>query len=238
MKREFCTVERAIEALAAGQVLIVADSEDRENEGDFLVAAEHITAEVIHFMISVGRGQLCVPVSPEIGERLRLTPMVHDPSNLSVPRFAVPVDHRTCTTGVSPCERASTIQEMLDPRNGPEDFIRPGHIFPLVARAGGLLQRTGHTEAAVDMARLAGLAPAGVLCEICSGDGRHMALRDELFDIAAQYDLPLVTIDALVDFRRQAADQEQSLLEMVARMQQDVAPRGTPLPEPQPLFSC
>jgi 3,4-dihydroxy 2-butanone 4-phosphate synthase/GTP cyclohydrolase II len=222
MKREFCSVEAAVDAMAAGRVIIVADSEDRENEGDFLAPAQHIDAEMIHFMISVGRGQLCVPVSQEIARRLQLTHMVPGAPSLGLPRFAIPIDHKSCTTGVSPLERANTIQAMLDPNSGPADFVRPGHVFPLVACAGGVLERTGHTETSVELTRMAGLVPAGVLCEICSRDGRNMALRDELFEIAQQHGLPIVTIDSLIDFRRQQSPEEAALLDLVADIQRNV----------------
>jgi 3,4-dihydroxy 2-butanone 4-phosphate synthase/GTP cyclohydrolase II len=177
-------------------------------------------------MITVGRGQLCVPVSTDVARRLQLTPMVPNAPLAGVPRFTIPIDHRTCSTGVSPLERANTIQAMLDPQSGPADFVRPGHVFPLVACAGGVLERTGHTETAVELTQLAGLAPAGVLCEICSRDGRNMALRDELFEIAAEYGLPIVTIDALVDFRRRDAGPETALLDAVAELRRETITRA------------
>lgn len=229
-----------MDALANGRVIIVADAEERENEGDFLAAAESIDAAAIHFMTSIGRGQLCVPVTPETAQRLDLTPMVADASNMSVPRFAIPVDHRSCTTGISPLERARSIRAMIDPAAVAADFIRPGHIFPLVARAGGLLERTGHTEATIDLTRMAGLAPAGVLCEICSQDGIGMALRDELLEIAAEYDLPIITIDAIVEYRRHELPEERALLGALADLRQEfIAPgradRATDSPAP---ISC
>jgi 3,4-dihydroxy 2-butanone 4-phosphate synthase / GTP cyclohydrolase II len=208
MRRKFARVEEAIEALAAGRVTIVVDSEDRENEGDFVAAAEAITPQTIHLMVSEGRGQLCMPVMPELAQRLQLTPMVPDNGDDTAPRFTVPVDHRKCSTGISPLERAFTIRAMLDPANRAEDFVRPGHIFPLVARPEGVLRRTGHTEAAVDLARLADLQPAGVLCEICSRDGLNMARRDELMELAAELQMPIVTIDDLVEFRRGTGEAE------------------------------
>ena len=198
----FATIEKAVHAIAAGRVVIVVDSEDREDEGDFVVAAEAITPEIIHFLISQGRGQLCMPVLPDLAERLRLEPMVKERPDESAPCFAIPVDHVTCKTGISPWERAYTIRAMLDPTSRADDFLRPGHIFPLIARPEGVLRRTGHTEAAVDLARLAGLTPAGVLCEICSRDGLHMADRQELFALAKEFRLPIVAIDELVEHRR------------------------------------
>lgn len=203
-KPRFAGLDEALDALVAGRTIIVLDSEDRENEGDLLAAAETITPQAIHFMISEARGQLCMPVDPTIARRLGLVPMVaaNDPGT---PRFAVPVDHRRCTTGISPLERAFTIREMLNPRNGPEDFVRPGHIFPLLARRGGLLERIGHTEATIDLARMAGLTPAGVLCEVCSRDGLNMALCDELSELAARFRLPMITIDAILEHRKAEA---------------------------------
>ena len=215
MGRGFAPIEDALSALEAGRVIIVADSEDRENEGDFLAAASTIDASMIHFMTAYGRGQLCMPVLPDLAQRLQLTAMVADASNMSVPRFTIPVDHRCCTTGISPSERAFTIRAMLDPDNGAEDFIRPGHIFPLIARPGGLLERTGHTESTVELARLAGLPAAGVLCEICSRDGRNMAQRDELLELAAQHNLPIITIDALVEYVRHESFQETAILRLL-----------------------
>jgi 3,4-dihydroxy 2-butanone 4-phosphate synthase/GTP cyclohydrolase II len=143
-----------------------------------------------------------MPVLPDLAQRLQLTPMVQERPDQSAPRFAVPIDHVTCKSGISPWERAYTMQCMLNPGSRPEDFMRPGHVFPLIARPEGVLRRTGHTEAAVDLARLAGLTPAGVLCEVCSRDGYHMADRTELAELAAEFRLPMITIDDLVEFRR------------------------------------
>jgi 3,4-dihydroxy 2-butanone 4-phosphate synthase/GTP cyclohydrolase II len=197
----FSRMEEAIEALANGRIVIVADAEERENEGDLLVAAEKVTPESVHFMISEGRGQLCMPLRSEIARRLQLRPMVPNKS-LATPCFAVPVDHRFCRTGISPKERAFTIQMMIDPTTRPDDFVRPGHIFPLIAREGGVLQRPGHTEATVDLMGMAGLTGAGVLCEICSRDGRNMATGDELLQIAETFHLPIITIDEVIRQRR------------------------------------
>jgi 3,4-dihydroxy 2-butanone 4-phosphate synthase/GTP cyclohydrolase II len=202
MPRHFCTVEQGIQALSAGRVVIVLDSEDRENEGDFLALAETITPATIHFMAQRGCGQLCVPVAAEIARRLQLQPMPANHADPEGTAFAVPVDHVECKTGISPVERVRTIRALLEPTTGPADFIRPGHVFPLIARDGGVLRRAGHTEAAVDLARLAGMAPAGVLCEICSRDGRHMADQAELLEIADEFDLPLLTIDDLIRYRQ------------------------------------
>ncbi len=194
----FSKLDDALEALAQGRMIIVADSEDRENEADFLVAADRITAANVHFMISHGRGQLCMPVVPQIARRLNLKPMVPRKST-SMPCFAVPVDHSLCKTGISPTERAFTIRKIVEDATRPDDFQRPGHIFPLIAREGGVLERPGHTEATIDLMRLAGLPPAGVLCEICSCDGEHMATGRELLDIAKKFSLPIITIDNVID---------------------------------------
>lgn len=196
----FASLQEATQALAAGRILIVLDSEERENEGDFLAAAEKVSPEMIHFMLRRGCGQLCVPVAPAIASRLELE-RIGSNRDLASVAFAVPMDHRSCRTGISPAERVRTIQEMLNPFSLPTDFQRPGHIFPLIARQGGVLCRPGHTEAAVDLTRLAGLAPAGVLCEICSRDGYHMADRAELWEIAEEFDLPIFAIDDLIRFR-------------------------------------
>jgi 3,4-dihydroxy 2-butanone 4-phosphate synthase/GTP cyclohydrolase II len=193
----YSKLEDALDALSHGQVIIVADSEERENEADFLVAAEKVTAESVHFLISEGRGQLCMPVMPQIARRLSLKPMVARRSP-NTPCFAIPVDHSLCTTGISPKERAFTIRMIVDQSTRPEDFARPGHIFPLIAREGGVLERQGHTEATVDLMRLGGLLPAGVLCEICSRDGQNMATGDELLKIAKTFHMPIITIDEVI----------------------------------------
>jgi 3,4-dihydroxy 2-butanone 4-phosphate synthase/GTP cyclohydrolase II len=198
--RTYSSVEAAIEALADGRLVIVVDSEDRENEGDFLAAAETITPQTIHFMTSQGRGHLCMPVSPQIAQRLSLTPMVPR-RTLTMPCFTVPVDHCQCKTGISPAERVMTIRAMVDSSSRPGDFVRPGHTFPLIAQEEGVFRRQGHTEAAVDLARLAGFAPAGVLCEICSRDGLHMAYGEELMELAQEFHLPIVSIDSLLEFQ-------------------------------------
>ena len=202
MKQGFFSVEEAIEALAAGQVVIVVDSEDRENEGDLLAAAEKVTPQMVHFMVSQGRGQLCMPVLPEVADRLELTLMVPGNGDMDLPQFAVPVDHHKCETGISPLERAFTIRAMVNRESRAGDFVRPGHIFPLIAQPGGVLSRTGHTEAAVDLARLAGFTPSGLLCEICSRDGMHMAGRTELRELSREFDLPMITIDSLIAYRK------------------------------------
>ena len=206
MRTVFSSVEQAIEALAQGKLIIVVDSEDREDEGDFVVAAEFVTPRIVHFLITHGRGQLCMPVLPEIAERLQLTSMVPPGRVGEQPRFAVPIDHRTCKSGISPLERAYSIRAVCDPRNGAADFVRPGHIFPLIAEPDGVFSRQGHTEASVDLMRYAGLTPAAVLCEICSADGLHTAERTELIGIAKRFGLHIITIDELIEFRRRNPD--------------------------------
>lgn len=225
MNTRFVTIAEAVTAVAAGRLLIIVDSENRENEGDFYVAAERATPELLHFMVRQGCGQLCVPVSAAIARRLGLSLMVPmDPSS-SAAAFAVPLDHSRCKTGVSPDERAVTIRAMLDPSSRPKDFVRPGHVFPLIAREGGVLRRPGHTEAAVDLPRLAGLAQAGVLCEICSPRGHGMATRPELERIAAEFDLPIVAIDDLIRYRQTTELEGPSILKgptLPARRRQSV----------------
>lgn len=202
MPPEFDSIEDGLRSLAAGEIVLVLDSTERENEGDFLLAAEMATPEKIHFMISEGRGQLCMPIVSSVAQRLRLAPMIAQASDAGAPRFTIPIDHCNCKTGVSPLERCTTIRAMLDEESRAEDFTRPGHLFPLVAEDEGVLARPGHTEAAIDLARLAGLTPAGVLCEVCSRDGLHMAERSELLSIAADFGLAVVTIDDLIAYRR------------------------------------
>src|SRR3954451_21189330 len=200
MHSEFSKVEDALEALAEGRVVIVVDDEKRENEGDFIAAADRVTPETIEFMITHGRGQLCMPILPERAAQLELHPMVEQNSAPFRTSFTVPVDHRSCRTGISAEERAATIRAIIDPRTRPDDLVRPGHLFPLVAREGGVLRRAGHTEATVDLARLAGLRPAGVLIEIL--DGIRVASREKLHEIASTFHLPIVSIEMLIGYRR------------------------------------
>lgn len=197
MRHRFASVPRAVDAVAAGGIVIVLDDEERENEGDLFTAVQTVTPEKVYFMLSRACGQLCVPVAPEIAARLRLEPIVST-EDLGPAAFAVPIDHRECRTGISPEERVRTMQAIVDPASRGEDFVRPGHVFPLIARPGGLRQRQGHTEAAVDLARMAGLAPAGVLCEVCSRDGRTMAGQAELLALAEQFELPVLAIRDLI----------------------------------------
>ncbi|WP_435010456.1 GTP cyclohydrolase II [Tundrisphaera lichenicola] len=200
MAYEFSKIEDALEAIAGGRVVIVVDDEQRENEGDFVVAAERATPETIDFMITHGRGQLCMPIMPELARRLELHPMVETNTAPHRTPFTVPVDHASCRTGISAEERATTIRSIIDPNTRPVDLVRPGHLFPLVAMEGGVLRRAGHTEATVDLARLAGLQPAGVLIEIL--DGIRVASRERLHEIATTFNLPIVSIEMLIGYRR------------------------------------
>lgn len=197
----FSSVDQAVEAIRRGKVIVVVDAEDRENEGDFICAAELATTERVNFMITYGRGQLCMPILPEISERLRLDPMVEQNTAPLGTNYTVPVDHRSARTGITASERARTIQAICDPTSKPGDFTRPGHLFPLVAKEGGVLRRAGHTEAAVDLARMAGLLPAGVLCEILDDSGDR-ANREKLLELARRFELPIISIEQLIAYRR------------------------------------
>ncbi len=203
MPDRLSTVEAAVDAIAAGQIVIVMDAEDRENEGDFVCSAEKITAETVNFMITHGRGLLCMPVLPDVCRRLNLPPMVDDNTAPLSTAFTVPVDHGTNLTGITAQERATTIAEIVNPESTPEDFVRPGHLFPLIAKEGGVLRRAGHTECAVDLARMAGLQPAGALIEILGEDGDR-ATRDELYDLAEKHHLEIITIEQLIRYRRRS----------------------------------
>jgi len=197
----FSSIEKTLEAIKAGKIVIVMDDEDRENEGDFVCAAETVTDAHVNFMLQHGRGQVCMSVLPETCKRLELTPMVsHNTAPLQT-AFTVPVDHITNKTGITAQERATTIRAIIDPNSKPEDFVRPGHLFPLKAKEGGVLRRAGHTEAVVDLARLAGMLPGGVLCEILD-DAGNRASRDTLFAVAEQFDLEITTIAELIKYRR------------------------------------
>ncbi len=201
MNPHFSTIDDAIAAIRNGQLVIVVDAEDRENEGDFICAAEKATPEIVNFMIREGRGQLCMPILPDVAERLKLPQMVESNSAPLGTAFTVPVDHRTSRTGITAQKRATTIQAILDPSSKPSDFVRPGHLFPLVSKEGGVLRCAGHTEAAVDLARLAELPPAGVLCEILDDRGDR-AGRNDLFALAAKHDLHIISIEELIRYRR------------------------------------
>jgi 3,4-dihydroxy 2-butanone 4-phosphate synthase / GTP cyclohydrolase II len=197
----FSTIEDAVAAISGGRVVIVVDAEDRENEGDFVCAAERASPETVNFMITYGRGQLCMPILPEVSQRLALHPMVEANTAPLGTNYTVPVDHRSTRTGITAAERSRTILAICDPTSTPTDFTRPGHLFPLVAKEGGVLRRAGHTEAAVDLARMAGMMPAGVLCEVLNESGDR-ANRDQLAALARRFELPIISIEQLIAHRR------------------------------------
>lgn len=200
-KFEFNTIEEAIEEIRAGRMVIVVDDEDRENEGDLVIAAEKVTPEAINFMATYGKGLICMPVIGERLDELEIQPMVSQNTDSLETAFTVSVDAATATTGISAFERALTVKTIIDPKTKPHDLRRPGHIFPLRAKEGGVLRRAGHTEAAVDLARLAGLYPAGVICEIMNDDGT-MARVPQLFEFAKKHCLKIITIADLIEYRR------------------------------------
>ncbi|MWB95452.1 3,4-dihydroxy-2-butanone-4-phosphate synthase [Flavobacterium sp. GA093] len=203
-KIQLNTIEEAIEDIRQGKVIIVVDDEDRENEGDFLAAAEKVTPEMINFMATHGRGLICTPLTESRCKELDLRAMVTNNTDHMETAFTVSVDLKGngVTTGISASDRALTVQALVDPNTKPHELARPGHIFPLVAKQGGVLRRTGHTEAAIDFARLAGFKPAGVICEILNEDGT-MARLPELIKVAKKFNLKLVSIEDLVAYRMQ-----------------------------------
>jgi 3,4-dihydroxy 2-butanone 4-phosphate synthase/GTP cyclohydrolase II len=196
------TIPEAIESIQAGKTIIVVDDEDRENEGDFLTAARNATPETINFMVRHGRGLVCAPITKQRARELNLEPMVSHNTTSHETNFTVSVDllNSGCTTGISASDRSKTILSLIDAATAPEDLGRPGHIFPLIAKDGGVLRRTGHTEAAVDLAVLAGFEPAGVICEIMKEDG-EMARLDDLLVIAKEFDLKIISIKDLIAYR-------------------------------------
>ncbi|WEK55642.1 MAG: bifunctional 3,4-dihydroxy-2-butanone-4-phosphate synthase/GTP cyclohydrolase II [Candidatus Cohnella colombiensis] len=201
-KSRFETIERALEDLNNGKAIIVVDDEDRENEGDLIAIAEKVTPDVINFMITEARGLVCVPITAERADELDLPPMVSHNTDYHGTAFTVSVDHSSTTTGISAFERAATVKALIDPQAKPVDFRRPGHVFPLIAKEGGVLRRAGHTEAAVDLARLCGSFPAGVICEVIKEDGTMARLPDlEIF--AEQHSLKLITIKDLIQYRNE-----------------------------------
>lgn len=197
----FHTIEEALQDLREGKIIIVVDDPGRENEGDFIMVANLVTPEHINFMARHGRGLICMSITTEIAERLNLQLMEQTNTSVHKTPFTVSIDalHGT-TTGISAMDRAKTIQDVVNPESRPEDFARPGHIFPLVARRGGVLERTGHTEATQDLARLAGFTPAGILCEIMDEDG-SMARVPRLMEIAREFNMKIITIEDLIEYR-------------------------------------
>ncbi|MBL4935057.1 bifunctional 3,4-dihydroxy-2-butanone-4-phosphate synthase/GTP cyclohydrolase II [Clostridium sp. YIM B02515] len=198
---KFNTIDDAIEDIKAGKIIIVVDDEDRENEGDLLMAAERVTPEAINFMAKYGRGLICMPVVEERLKELNIDYMVERNTDSHQTAFTVSIDSIETTTGISAYERALTVQKVLDSKSTGEDFNRPGHVFPLVAKKGGVLKRAGHTEAAVDLADLAGFYPAGVICEIMNEDGT-MARVPELMEYSKEHNLKIITIADLIAYRR------------------------------------
>jgi len=199
-KPSFSSIPQAVDAIRRGEVVIVVDDEGRENEGDFVCAAEKATAEIINFIMS-GRGDFCMPVLPDVCRRLDLKPIVEQNNTSLGTAFVTPLDHVSAKTGITAEERAKCVREIVDPNSTPDDFVRPGHVHLLTAKEGGVLRRAGHTEASVDLARMAGLAPAGVLCEVLGDDGDR-ATRDELFEVAQKHNLAIITIEDLISYRR------------------------------------
>ena len=198
---KFNTIEEAIEDIRQGKMIVAVDDADRENEGDLIMAAEKVTPEAINFMATNGRGLICLPIIGKRLDELELPAMVAHNTDPHATAFTVSIDAKVCTTGISAYERALTIKTVLDPKTKPSDLRRPGHIFPLRYKEGGVLRRTGHTEAAVELARLAGLYPAGVICEIMKEDGT-MARVPELMEFVRTHNLKIITIADLIQYRR------------------------------------
>lgn len=198
---QFDTIELAIEALRNGESIIVVDDEDRENEGDLVAVTEWMDDNTINFMAKEGRGLICAPIDRSIAERLKLQSMEQNNTDIYGTHFTVSVDHYKTTTGISAHERTQTARALIDEKTKPEDFHRPGHLFPLIAKENGVLTRNGHTEAAVDLARLTGAQPAGVICEIMNDDGT-MAKGEDLQSFKERHHLKMITIKSLVAFRK------------------------------------
>ena len=200
--RQLDSIESAINDIRSGKVIIVVDDENRENEGDFLAAAESITPEIVNFMAMHGRGLICAPITEKRSKELNLNPMVGNNTDPMETAFTVSVDliGSGVTTGISASDRSKTIKALVDKKTRPHDISKPGHVFPLIAKEGGVLRRTGHTEAAIDFARLAGFKPAGVIVEIMNEDGT-MARLPELFEVAKKFNLKIISIEDLVAYR-------------------------------------
>jgi 3,4-dihydroxy 2-butanone 4-phosphate synthase/GTP cyclohydrolase II len=198
--REFSPIQAAVDAIARGEVIIVVDAEDRENEGDYICAAEKATPELVNFILS-GRGEFCAPLLPDAAARLDLQPIVDANTAPLQTGFLTPIDHRSGKTGITADERARTVREMARGDSVTGDFVRPGHVHPLLAKEGGVLRRAGHTEAAVDLCRMAGLAPVGVLCEILDDSGDR-ASREYLNQLATKHNLKMISIEQLIAHRR------------------------------------
>ena len=220
------SIQQAIDAIHKGGLVIVVDDEDRENEGDFVCAAESITPEQVDFMLRIGRGTLCVPMADEESTRLKFRPVVDESSNTAPHKtaFLRAVDHVTAGTGVSAINRTATIRALANPASVAEDFLQPGHVNPLVAMVGGVLRRAGHTEATVDLMRLAGKRPVGALIEICSQTSHGMADLSELQLIAREHQIPIISIEDLIRHRRL----REQLVTRVATVPMPTAEFGTP----------
>ncbi|MGO4731709.1 bifunctional 3,4-dihydroxy-2-butanone-4-phosphate synthase/GTP cyclohydrolase II [Paenibacillus sp. 2KB_22] len=212
------TIEEAIYDLMRGKPVIVVDDEDRENEGDFIALAEKATPEVINFMITEGRGLVCVPITQQRADELNLKPMVQQNTDFHGTAFTVSVDHKDTTTGISAHERSITVKGLIDPEARAGDFRKPGHMFPLIAKDGGVLRRAGHTEAAVDLAIMCGSYPAGVICEVIKEDGT-MARLPDLQEIARKHDLKLISIQDMIRYRNEKEQLVQR--EVAVRMPTD-----------------
>src|SRR4051794_23913487 len=216
---EFDTIEDVLSDIARGRMVIVTDDADRENEGDLVMAAEKVTPDAVNFMAKHGRGLICVPIANQLAEQLGLQRMVARNREMYKTDFTVSVDAaRGVTTGISAYDRATTILAIANPKSSPEDLIQPGHVFPLRAKDGGVLRRAGHTEAAVDLARMAGLQAAGVLCEILHDDGT-MARLPELLDFRDKHGLRICTIQSLIAYRRKSEKLVE--LEQIVKMPTD-----------------
>ena len=200
MSKEFSTVQAAVDAIARGEVVIVVDAEDRENEGDFICAAEKATSQTMNLLLS-GRGDFCLSVLPETAARLELVPLSDSNNTPLGTAFMTPLDHRDCRTGITADERTLTVRAIADPNSTPTDFVRPGHVHVLVAKQGGVLRRAGHTEASMDLARMAGLEPAAALCEILDESGNRGS-RDFLLRLAEENQLEIISIGQLIAHRR------------------------------------
>ena len=204
------SIEEAVEDLKQGKMIVVVDDEDRENEGDLLALAEFVTPETINFMATHGKGLICTPISHALAQKLTLHPMVVNNTDHHQTAFTVSIDHEETTTGISAFERALTIGKMLEPQSNATDFRRPGHVFPLIAKENGVLERRGHTEAAIDLARLCNSQPAGIICEIMGEDG-EMLRFDALVDYAAQHQLKMISIEALANYRRNQITRKEKI---------------------------
>ena len=212
MENIYSTIDEALEDLRNGKIIVVSDDEDRENEGDLICAAEFATTENINFMATYAKGLICMPMSKELTNKLNLNQMVTKNTDNHETAFTVSIDHVETTTGISAVERSITALKVVDDSSRPEDFRRPGHMFPLLAKDGGVLVRMGHTEATVDLMRLAGLKECGLCCEIMRDDG-DMMRRDDLIDFAKKHNLKMITVSDLIDYRKKNED----LMELYAK---------------------